>query len=131
MITICCLNCKFAHLESKISQSVGVIARVRYYLSSHTLLNLYFALVHSHLLYGLLVWASASKTYLTKLKKIQNKAIKIITNTCPCERVTPRYYKLKILKLNDLYQFELTKLMYEFIHNKLPSHFSKLLYKLF
>ena len=46
---------QIAHLESKISQSVGVIVKLRYYLSSHTLLNLYFALVHSHLLYELLV----------------------------------------------------------------------------
>ena len=31
------------HLESKISRSVDVIAKLRYYLPSHILLNLYFA----------------------------------------------------------------------------------------
>ena len=67
---------QIAHLESKMSRSVGVIAKLRYYLPSHTLLNLYFALVHSNLLYGLLVWGSTYKSYLTKLKKLQNKALK-------------------------------------------------------
>ena len=67
-------------------------------------------------------WVSTYKTNLTKLKKLQNKAIKIITNTCPHIRVTPHYYRLEILKLNDLYQFELAKLMYyQFIHNKLTT----------
>ena len=108
---------QIARLESKMSRSVGVIAKLRYYLPSYTLLNLYFALVHSNLLYGLLVWGSTYKSYLTKLKKLQNKALKIITNSCPRERVTPLYHKLKILKLDDLYLFELAKLMYQFTHN--------------
>ena len=114
---------QIAHLESKISRSVGVIAKLRYYLPPDTSLNLYFAIVHSHLLYGLPMWASTCKTYLTKLKKLHNKAIKIITKTCLRERVSPCYYKLQILNLDDLYQFELAKLMYQFTHNKLPSRF--------
>ena len=106
------------------SRSVGVIAKLRYHLPSHTLLNLYFALIHSNLLYGLLVWGSTYKSYLTKLKKLQNKALKIITNSCPRERVTPLYHKLKILKLDDLYLFELAKLVYQFTNNQLPSRYS-------
>ena len=108
---------------SKISRSVGVIAKLRYYLPPETLLNLYFELLHFYLLYDLPVLASTCKTYLTKLRKLQNKAIKIITKTCFRERVSPCYYKLQILKLDDLYQFESSKLMYQFTHNKLPSRF--------
>ena len=65
-----------------------------------------------------------TKTFLTKLKKLQNKAIEIIANTCPRKRVTPHYCKLNILKLNDLYQLELAQLMYQFSYNKLPSCYS-------
>ena len=64
---------QIAHLESKISRSVCVIAKLRYHLPFHTLLNLYFALVHSRLLYGLFVWTSIYKTYLMELKKLQTK----------------------------------------------------------
>ena len=52
---------QITHLKSKISRSVGVIAKLRYYLPPETLLNLYFALVHSHLLYGQPVWASTCR----------------------------------------------------------------------
>ena len=51
------------YLESKLSRSVGVISRLRYFLPSSTLINLYYSLIHSHLLYGLPVWASTYKTY--------------------------------------------------------------------
>ena len=74
------------------------------------MINLCFALIHSHLLYGLPVWASTCKMYLTKIRVLQNKAISIISEIPHKERVSPYYYKLQILKLDDLYQFELVKL---------------------
>ena len=46
------------HLESKLSRSVGKIARLRYYLPLSSLLTLYYALIQSQLLYGLPIWAS-------------------------------------------------------------------------
>ena len=54
------------HLESKIAGSVGIIAKLSYYLLHNTLLALYHSLVHSHILYVLPVWASKHKTFLTK-----------------------------------------------------------------
>ena len=53
---------QITHLESKISRSAGVIAKLRYYLPPETLLNLPFASVHSYLLHGLPEWASTCKT---------------------------------------------------------------------
>ena len=93
------------HLESKLSRSVGIIARLKYFLPSSALINLYFALIHTHLMYGLPVWASTCKTYLTKIRVglLQNKAISIISEIPHKERVSPYYYKLQILKLDDIY----------------------------
>ena len=53
------------YLESKLSRSVGVISRLRYFLPSSTLINLYYSLIRFHLLYGLPVWASTYKTHRT------------------------------------------------------------------
>ena len=97
-------NSHITHLESKLSRSVGIIARSRYYLPLSSLLTLYYALIQSQLLYGLPIWASTYQTYLTKLRKLQNKAVKILAKAHPKERVNPRYHKLNILKLDDLYQ---------------------------
>ena len=92
-----------ALLENKIARSVGVIAKLSYYLPSVSLVNLYYSLVHSHLLYTLPVWASTYLTYLTKLKRLQNKALRIISKTSIRDRITPQYHQSEILKLEDLY----------------------------
>ena len=112
-------------LESKISRSVGILARLRYYLLVNTLctLGLYFTLIHSYLLFGLPVWASTSKYHLAMLQRLQNKAVKIITNTSLKEKVSPCYYSLQILKVEYLKQFEVSKFMYRFSNNTLPARF--------
>ena len=58
-----------------------------------------------------------------KLGRLQNKALRIISKTKIRGRITPQYYKYKILKLEDLYSFEIAKLMYQFTHSKLPLNF--------
>ena len=63
------------------------------------------------------------KTYLTKIKRLQNKAIRAVTKTKYTENITPQYKKLQILKLDDLFIFEIAKLIYLFIHNKMPDRF--------
>ena len=44
------------HLEEKVSRSVGIISKLKNYLPKHALFKLYYTLVHSHLLNGLIVW---------------------------------------------------------------------------
>ena len=61
-----------------------------------------------------------------KVKKVQNKALKIISKTKIRSRITPRYYKYEILKPEDLYNSEIAKLMYQFTHSKLPLNFKHL-----
>ena len=63
------------------------------------------------------------KSNLIKLKRLQNKALRIISKTKIRGRITPQYYKYEILKLEDLYNLEIAKLMYQFTHSKLPLNF--------
>ena len=44
-------------LENRVARSVGIIAKVSYYLPFNTLIILYHAFVHSQLLYALPKWA--------------------------------------------------------------------------
>ena len=52
--------------------------KIRHYLPKTVLLNLYFALIHSQLLYGIAVWGSTYQTLINKLQVSQNKAMKMI-----------------------------------------------------
>ena len=98
-------------LATKISRSVGIVIKLRPYQPTETLTTLYYALVHSHIPYRLLVWAETYHTYLNKLRKLRNKAIRTITKSNIKNRITPQYRHLGILKLNDLYIYEIARFM--------------------
>ena len=62
------------------------------------------------------MWASTYKTYLNKLEELSSK-------TPLRNPITPLYRRSGILKLNDLFDFEVTKLMHQIIHRKTPKNF--------
>ena len=90
------------HVESKIAKSVGILSRLRYLFPSSTLLLLYFSLVQPDLLYEFLLWESTFSSYLTNLQRLQNKALRIISNSSYRASTTPVYHKLRILKISDM-----------------------------
>ena len=110
--------------KTLISRSVGIMIKLRPHFPTETLTTLYYAFVHSHILYELPVWAATYDTNLNKLRKLQNKAIRTITKSNIKNRITPQYRHLGILKLNDLYTYEIAKFMYQYVHNMLPSQFN-------
>ena len=110
-------------LNKRVSRSVGILSKLRYFFPSSTLL-LYHALVLLHLLYGLPIWGSTYESYINKLQVLQNKAIRIITNSHWQSPITPQYRKLKVLKIADLYTYEIAKLMHQHSKNMLPTCFS-------
>ena len=115
-------NEHITYLESKISRSVGIIARLSRYLLTKTLTILYHSLVSTHLLYALSAWASTCASYIHTVKMLQNKVTRIVTKTSKFEPISPQYYDLKILKLDDLYHYETAQLMYQNVHKMLPTH---------
>ena len=57
----------------------------------------------------------------------KNRLICIITSNTKFCRISPLYKNLKLLKLADLYNFELAKFFYLLIHDELPSgNFTKI-----
>ena len=80
------------------------------------MLLLYFAFIYPNLLFGLVLWGNTYSTYLAKLQRLQNKAIRIISDCNYRSPITPHFYKLDILKIADQYTFEAGKMMYQ--HSK-------------
>ena len=65
-------------LYKKLSRSLGISHKVKNYLPRKSLLHLYFALFHSHLLYCVTMWFSTYQTYTVPISKLQDRAIKLI-----------------------------------------------------
>ena len=118
-------DCHIYNLEKKSSRSVGILAKVKPFLNSQTLLQLYYAIFHSHLKYGILALSSTYKTFCKKLSILQNKSVKIIGGGSYYDRATPFYTKLGILKLADLVKFKKAIFVLKFKMKTLPAQFSK------
>ena len=72
------LKYHISYITSKISKAIGVIARLRHFIPSSTLLTLYRSLVSPYLLYGLTVWGQAPQIYLNQILVLQKRALRLI-----------------------------------------------------
>ena len=87
------------------------------------LVTLYVALIHPFLSYGVILWGVCNKSYSTKLRSLQNEALRAIGNAKWYTPVGPLYHKFNILKLSDLYRLELGKFMHKFFSKSIPCYF--------
>ena len=111
------------HIHSicnKISRSVGILSKLKYYIPGNILRCLYQTLILPHLSYCCSVWSSATKTTLNKLIVLQKKAIRHITNAHYRESTSKLFLSLNLLKLPDLIQINLATIIYRATHNNLP-----------
>jgi hypothetical protein len=67
------------YIVKKIKRTIGIISKLQYYVNKSILLNIYYALVHPFLIYGILAWGNTYPTTLKPLKILQKKAIRLMT----------------------------------------------------
>lgn len=101
--------------------------KLKYRLSSKNLKTIYYSLFHSHLEYGLLLWANTSQKNITLVQKLQKKALRLVFKT-PYNAPTAHLFETsKILNINKCIEKQTHLFMYKYINNKLPSNVANLL----
>ena len=118
------LNWK-AHISKislKLSKTIGIMYKLKKFISGDILLTLYNSLLLPHLSYGLLCW----KPRLKDLIKLQKKAVRIISAAKYNAHTDPIFKKLSLLKLDDICRLKEYKFCYQLENQKLPSYFMQL-----
>ena len=113
-----------SQVARKISKSIGVINRARFFLPKPCLKTLYYCLVYPYLHYCIIVWGSTYKTNLRRLVSLQKRVIRIISKSTFDSHSDPIFKELELLKLSDIRQLELGKLMFSLNHSLLPPKFN-------
>ena len=108
------------HVAKKVSSGCFAINSSKNVLSTYNLKLIYNSLVHSHLLYGNLLWGSAYQYRLNKIEKLQKRCIRNICNERYNTSTSPLFRQLNLLKLNDIHKVELLKFMFSYVHGALP-----------
>ena len=120
-------NLTFDHhiqnISNRISRSLGTLNKLKRFVPQNILLLLYNSLILPHLQYAILCWGSKT----SRLFKLQKRAMRIITCSKYNAHTDPIFKKLRILKLNDIYNQCLLKFYYKFKQKTLPTYFHDIL----
>ena len=110
---------------NKISRSLYAIRTAKNFLTCTALKSLYFALVHSHIIYGMHIWGGSANKYVNEVVLLQKKAIRLICDTKYNAHTEPLFKKEKILPFKDLFAFFKLLFMFDYTNNLLPISFSQ------
>ena len=119
------LNFKY-HINSicsKVSKSMFFLRSVKNFLPAPALKSIYFAIIHSHFVYGNQIWSCTSPSNLNVLFIKQKAAVRIINNSSYNSHTEPIFKSLSILPLSSLIEYFKIQFMYNFVNGELPGSF--------
>ena len=117
-------------VSKKISRSIGIMYKLREFMNTNMLKNIYYSLIYSHLVYAIQVWGSACDTELNKILILQKKVVRMMTNNDQYQQVPgplihsgPIFKELGILKVDDIFKLHVSKFIYSCLSFKTPRLF--------
>ena len=111
------------YLSKILSRNIGILNKLKYNFPIHILQIIYSTMISPYLNYGILAWGNSSKFLLDSLFLLQKRAIRIINNAGYLSHTNEFFHKNKILKLIDLFDYNLGIFMYKYSTNDLPDVF--------
>ena len=120
------LNFKF-HIQTivkKISKMLYSYRQTKQVLTWNAKKSLYYATIHSHLIFGIHIWSCTSDSSLTPLILKQKMSIRILYNASYNAHTEPLFKASGILPLNMLCEFCKLQFMQKFTQNFLPISFN-------
>ena len=99
-------------LLQKVRRNIGILFKLRSYLNTNNLKNIFYSLVVSHLRYCITFWNDGNKTLVQNLEHLCIKVRKQIIST--------NNENSHLLSIEGLYRMEIAKLMYKFHQQHLP-----------
>ena len=80
----------------------GILAKLRYYVSTDILKTIYYALLDWHMRYACQIWGQSHSERFNMIHSIQNKALRIKSFKKSMERSEPLYQNPQINKLKNI-----------------------------
>ena len=128
-------NLNFNHIDNislNVSRMTGTFTCLRTVVPRKVLMKLYYALIYPHLNNHVVVWGSAPPSHLKTLTVRINNLLRIILgvtweNGRPSRSNSELYKELSVLKLENVFKFNLYKLLRLLLDGRLPEFWELLL----
>ena len=112
-------------IANKLIKLSGILNKLKRFLPGYILRTLYFSMVQSRLLYGILAWGFDHQ----RLVKIQKRFIRIISLSTYNAHTEPWFKHFEILKINNLFDLNCLKFIYNYNKRELPNYFLNFRYE--
>ena len=111
-------------LKTKLSRALGMLYKIRNFVERKTLILVMHSIFVTHIRYGIICWGRADKTIKKPIETLLDRAVRCINFYRGFENKTNNlYYKIKLLKVEDLFNLEIGKFMFKLNNNLLPKPF--------
>ena len=120
------------HIEKvsvSVRRAIGMIYKIRPYVTQRILIMIYFSLIYSHLTYAIEVWRNAHSTHINRIFTLQKRVVRAILykdirqSNFSLPSSNPLFIKLNILKFHDIYRLKLIMFAYKCLYRILPINF--------
>ena len=105
------------YISNKLSKVIGVLNRLKDILPLRILVQLYNSMILPYFNYCIIVWGNCASYLLQKLFLLQKRAVRVITNSYYRAHTGTLFFKLKFLKLYDLYDISIGAFMFSYMYN--------------
>ena len=123
-------NYHINNISKRIARSLGVMYKIRPFVTPTILKTLYYSIVYPHLLYGIQVWGFAPKNQLNRLLVIQKKLVRMITyndvrptSSDPYNHSQPLFHQLGFLMVEHIFLLRLSTFIFECLNDASPPQF--------
>ena len=113
-------------VASKVTRAISMIRHAKKFLPKHTLKVLYQGLVEPHFRFCCSVWGTCGVTTRCTLEKLQNRAIRIITDSPFDAPAKPLLRQLRLPSIAELIRQESAGMVYKAINGQAPVYLSSL-----
>ena len=105
---------------------VGIFYKLRNKVPAGVMKNVYYAFVHSHILYGIELYANTFSTYIDRLIKLNNKILRILLNQSRFCSVNELYTSFNTLSIPVLHKRQILMLVHNTLYHSssLPDVFA-------
>ena len=103
-------------LCSTLSRNFHMFYSIRNLLTNRLKMQLYYSMVYSRIIYGIVLYGACRNSLLNKVQVLQNKLLKVLYNLPFRTDTNELHSNLKILKVKDIYKYQVEQFVYESIN---------------
>ena len=106
-------------ITKKISRAIGLLYKLRHYVTRKVLIMMYYSLIYPFLIYALPIYGTAD--YIIHI--LQKKVVRLVTFSDPISHSLPIFKELEVLTIFEVFKVETSKFVFESLNHMNPHQF--------